>query len=303
MASWGGRRECSAQRALLILGLLHLTVTGESQSAAATNRSSVAVLLRRDFRDWCKRDAEDATRKSYHTQFVEGVAGVLNVSTADVEVLQICTGDDSRCLVEEATCPPNARLDDGGTADTPDEEAGGSEEAGPEMASRMQVMFAVPPERVATLAAFMIASPRAVSRMEILLVDMPPANPAAAACGGAGGRHDDPWSRLASLLGDGDAVVRWMNHHLRRPPGPAGREGGVRELDKEHASLGDGVQVGGSSLPAAGCATAHSLGLASDAISVRRAVPDERTRLVSLHEGEVRAARDLVGDWASSSTC
>lgn len=107
----------------------------------------------------------------------------------------------------------------------------------------------------------------------------------------------------AGVLGDGDAVVRWMNHHLRRPPGPTGREGGVRELDKEHASLGDGVQVGGSSLPAAGCATAHSLGLASDAISVRRAVPDERTRLVSLHEGEVRAARDLVGDWASSSTC
>jgi len=191
---------------MLLLGLLLLAAAGGSHPAAATNRSSVAVLVHRDFRDWCKRDAADERRRSYHTQFVEGVAGALNVSTADVEVLQICTGDDSRCLVQEATCPPDARLDEEGAADTPDEEAG------PEMASRMQVMLAVPSERVTALAAFMISSPRAVARMQILLVDMPPANPAAAVCGwpmgasSGAGRHDGPWSRLVSLLGDGDAV-------------------------------------------------------------------------------------------------
>jgi hypothetical protein len=205
---------------LLFSGLLLATA---GAGPAATNRSgSVAVLVRREFKKWCKRDAVDPGGRSSYTRFVGDIATVLNVSTADIEVLQICTGDDSLCLVENATCPEvsSAIVDidrdrAGGVAaeDALNEELGIREDVGPEMSSRMQVMFAVPPERIDDLAAFLVSSSGAVARMEILLVELPPADPAASVCEehGAGksgaGRHD-AWSLLRSLLGDDAARVQ-----------------------------------------------------------------------------------------------
>ena len=148
---------------------------------------------------------------------------MLNVSTADVEVLQICTGDDSLCLVENATCPEisSAMVDldrdrAGGEAAEDalnEEDLGIREDVGPEMSSRMQVMFAVPPERIDDLAAFLVSSSGAVARMEILLVELPPADPAASVCeehgaGASGAGRHDAWSLLRSLLGEDAARVQ-----------------------------------------------------------------------------------------------
>ena len=212
---------------LLVLPLLcsGLLLATAGAGPAATNRSgSVAVLVRKEFKNWCKRDAVDPGARSSYARFVGGIATALNVSTADVEVLQICTGDDSLCLVENATCPESEseisteivdldRAGGGGAEDALNEDAGIREDVGPEMSSRMQVMFAVPPERIDDLAAFLVSSSGAVARMEILLVELPPADPAASVCEehGAGtsgaGRHD-AWSLLRSLLGDDAARVQ-----------------------------------------------------------------------------------------------
>ena len=197
--------EAGAGRADEFFARVEGATAGDGQDGGWAN---VSALLHRNFQEWCSVDVKDTDRRSYYMQFVEGVAGALNVSASKVRVLSVCTSNGGQCRSREDICPPEMHDEatipqgahgpgfHGDVSSSEEGELDGVDAYGERqdysasmMASRMQVVFAVPSDYYDVLTDLLTQDTRLASRLEFILVETVPSSPNLVACSMSAQEH------------------------------------------------------------------------------------------------------------------